>query len=65
MERTLLDLTITIGQRTGASAFEVMESDHEDVIAFANHFIETAEGAKPARPERVKVNDRTATGGWY
>ena len=61
------------------SPFEVLYTDAEDVILMMNYWIEKGQkddGSKTELPklpkykhisknQRIKVNDRTATGGWY
>ena len=51
-----------------------MAQDCDEVIMLINHFIAkaehddkpaTARGAMPSNKQLVKVNDSTATGGWW
>lgn len=58
-----------MAERWGISPFELMKQDIDDFILIANRLIKntkttkktTARGAE----ERIKVDDSTATGGWY
>lgn len=53
--------------------FDVMDRDTDEVIAIINYYIKRHEGqeekAAPQRSKqsevRIRVNDKTATGGWY
>lgn len=54
--------------------FDVFNKDAEDVIMLANYYIERSEDKETKTPqksgggkreERIRVNDKTATGGWY
>jgi hypothetical protein len=54
------------------SPFDIMAQDCDDVIMFINHFLKKAENEPAASTapanngqEKIKVNDRTATGGWW
>jgi hypothetical protein len=58
-----------MAERWGISPFELMKQDIDDFILIANRLVKntksttktTARGAE----ERIKVDDSTATGGWY
>ena len=52
--------------------FEMLAQDMDEVIMLINYYIEKGEdkGTTPHKgaekhEERIKVNDRTATGGWW
>ena len=50
--------------------FEMLAQDMEEVIMLINYYIEKDEDNPPkpkksGKPERIKVNDNTATGGWF
>ena len=52
--------------------FELFKQDVEEVIMLINYFIEKGETTpsqnsqnSSKKEERIKVNDKTATGGWY
>jgi hypothetical protein len=57
------------------SPFEITAQDCDEVIMFINHFITKADGkgaqsaARPAasssNQQKIKVNSKTATGGWW
>jgi hypothetical protein len=71
----LLGTTITLARSFNVSPFEIMAQDCDEVIMLINYFIEKADddGAKPAaipaanvsKNEYIKVNSKTATGGWW
>lgn len=52
--------------------FDLFKQDVDEVIMLINYYIEKGNDA-PAKPqaggakreERIKVNDKTATGGWW
>lgn len=53
--------------------FEVMQQDIDDFIAIANYLIGLGKDSTDRKPkartpqknERIRVNDKTATGGWW
>ena len=53
--------------------FDVMQQDTDEVIMLLNYYIargkDQEEKTAPTRggksEERIRVNDKTATGGWY
>lgn len=53
--------------------FELFAQDTEDVIMLMNYYIEKSNdsnevrtvGEKKRGNERIRVNDKTATGGWF
>lgn len=52
--------------------FEMLAQDMDEVIMLINYYIEkgkdkdvTPQTGGGKREERIKVNDRTATGGWW
>ena len=55
------------------SYFDVLEKDVEFVIMFVNYLLEKSEESpqqanvptNTTTPQRVRVNDDTATGGWW
>ena len=56
------------------SYFDVLEKDTEFVIMFINYLLEKSEespkeqanvSTNTATPKKVRVNDDTATGGWW
>lgn len=66
--------TMTLSQNLHASPFEIFDREVEEVILMINFYIalgDTAESEETPRrrtrnkEERIKVDDSTATGGWY
>lgn len=67
---------MTLARSFNVSPFEIMAQDCDEVIMLINYFIEKADGsdAQPAaiqtanggkKQEYIKVNNKTATGGWW
>lgn len=60
-------------EKWNVSPFDIMQKDIDDFILLSNYIIELGgeaqEDKKPAarvkKDTRIKVNDNTATGGWY
>lgn len=74
MEDALLETTISLAGRFGVSPFDILREDMDEVISFVNYYIhagpridraQKAGAQARAGEERVRVNDRTATGGWF
>lgn len=68
--------TMTLAANNNCSIFEIMEQDTDDVIVVINFYIALgAENPQPAqiknkskvkgKEERIRVNDKTASGGWW
>ena len=68
--------TITLARSFNVSPFEIMAQDCDEVIMLINYFVEKAEkgDGQPAaiqtangskKQEYIKVNNKTATGGWW
>lgn len=53
----------------GISPFDVLNSDIDDFARLVNFLVEsgreTSKGTKKKADERIRVNDKTATGGWW
>lgn len=70
-----MDFTIEISKAFNLSPFSVLKQDKDEVIMLINYFIEKGEDAHIEQKtstkssgksaERIRVNDRTATGGWF
>lgn len=53
--------------------FELFKQDTDEVIMIINYYIEKGEdkkvepynGSGKKHEQRIRVNDKTATGGWY
>ena len=69
----LLDVTIILSHNYGMTPFEFFSQETDEVIMLLNYYIEKGDtagqqaphGTKPRGEQRIKVNDRTATGGWF
>lgn len=77
---TMIDMSFSVARQTGTTVFDVLEQDATSVISVINYIIEKAdeketEGAvnaptknKTSKNGRViykRVDEKTATGGWY
>lgn len=65
-----MDITMTIARNLGITPFQVMREDMLEVVDLINYYIEKSElepkGEKTETKEkRIKVNNKTATGGWF
>ena len=71
----MMKTTMTLATNLHCSPFEIFEQDTDDVIMLINFYLALAShenGAKSngkaqaqAKEQRIRVNDKTATGGWY
>lgn len=65
--------TITLSQNLNCSPFEILAQDTDEVIMLINFYLalgkEKRNGktsvAVPKKEQRIRVNDDTATGGWW
>lgn len=67
-----MDATVLIAGNFHMSPFEMFKQDTEEVIMVLNYLSEkgTEKAEKkpetsPKKEQRIRVNDKTATGGWY
>ena len=72
-----MEFTAEVSRAFNISPFSVFEQNADDVILLINYFIEKGEisdsgnaqkftnDKKEKKPERIKVNSQTATGGWW
>lgn len=69
----LMDFTFELSKNLNISPFSIMKEDKDEVIMLMNYFIEKGEEQPEiknvksgnGKNERVRVNDDTATGGWF
>ena len=68
----MLSTTETLARSYHVTPFEIMAQDCDEVILFINYLLRKADSepvaaAAPANSDKqyIKVNDRTATGGWW
>lgn len=66
----LMDFTFELSKSLNISPFSIMKEDKDEVIMLMNYFIEKGEEQPESKSvksknERVRVNDDTATGGWF
>lgn len=68
-----METTINLCRIHNMTPFEMFKQDAEEVIMLINYYIEKGEDTEAKTPqngvgkreERIRVNDKTATGGWY
>lgn len=69
-----MSLTNTIAKEYSVSPFEILKQDSDEVIMLINYILESREekntSKKPAdksnkKEKRIRVNDKTASGGWF
>lgn len=67
----LMDFTCELSKIYAVVPFEILRQDKDEVIMLINYMAEKSEQVQNARAAQdsgkqfVKVNDRTATGGWW
>lgn len=68
--------TITLAANLDCSPFTVFDQDTDEVIMLINFYIRLGDEignedrpaqvrSAPAKEQRIRVNDKTATGGWW
>lgn len=70
-----MQMTFTVAGSVGSSPFEMFEADTDDVIMTINYILllgerggevkATPTPARAGKETRIRVNDKTATGGWF
>lgn len=68
-------MTMNICRNNSMSLFDLLKEDIENVIVYINFHLDFAENKDfealkssnktIKKEERIRVNDKTATGGWY
>lgn len=72
----LMEFTNEVSSKYNVLPFEILKQDKDEVIMLINYYVEKADNTpqKQIKEEkktiehgniRVRVNDKTATGGWY
>lgn len=71
----LLDFTFELAKSFNVLPFEIFKQDKDEVIMLINYLVEKGETSetkaeikhknKPNSKQRIRVNDKTATGGWW
>lgn len=62
---------MTLSQNLNVSPFEIFDREIDEVIMLINFYIELGNAEKPTqsnangKEQRIRVNDETATGGWF
>lgn len=63
--------TMTLSANMNCSPFEIFDREVDEVITIINFYIELAaiensnESVTEQKETRIRVNDKTATGGWW
>ena len=67
--------TITLSGNLNSNPFDIFEQDTDEVIMMINFIVGLGENqnnifpnnstTKPSAETRIRVNDKTATGGWF
>lgn len=73
-----MQTTLTLSQTLNVSPFEIFQQDSDEVIMLINYYVVLSKEKpqkkaelKPkaqkygSKNERIRVDDKTATGGWY
>lgn len=64
-----MEVVVLVAKEYGISPFDVLNSDIDDFARLVNFLVEsgreTSKGMKKKTDERIRVNDKTATGGWW
>lgn len=66
-----MDFTFELSKIYNVMPFEILKQDKDEVIMLLNYMAEKSEVApKAVAPQKnekqyIKVNDKTATGGWW
>lgn len=64
-----MEVVVLVAKEYGISPFDVLNSDIDDFARLVNFLVEsgreTSKGTKKKTDERIRVNDKTATGGWW
>lgn len=70
-----MDFTFEVSKAYGVLPFQIMKENTDDVILLINYLSETENDKSKNKPvtaektpkgeERIRVNDKTATGGWW
>ena len=67
-----MDFTFELSKIYNVMPFEILKQDKDEVIMLLNFMAEKGESTPNDRPAKsrneqqyIKVNDRTATGGWW
>lgn len=71
-----MDFTTIVAERFHLSPFAVLQEDKDSVIMLINYYVEKGDEEQTnmkinpekkhgAKPERIQVNDKTASGGWF
>lgn len=73
----LVDFTYELAKAFNVLPFEIFKQDKDEVIMLINYLIEKGEDEPEGtcikeekmhvknKQQRIRVNDKTATGGWY
>lgn len=62
-----MEVVVLVAKEYGISPFDVLNSDIDDFARLVNYLVESGRGeqTKKKTEKRIRVNDSTATGGWW
>lgn len=71
-----MNFTVELSKNYNVTPFEILRQEKDEVIMLINYYIERGNVEQPTPKqtsvakggrtgERVRVNDKTATGGWF
>lgn len=62
-----MEVVVLVAKEYGISPFDVLNSDIDDFARLVNFLVESGRGeqTKKKTEKRIRVNDSTATGGWW
>lgn len=66
-----MQTTMTLSANLNCSPFEIFSREIDEVITIINFYIELGanensnESVSNTKETRIRVNDKTATGGWF
>lgn len=69
-----MDFTVELAKSFNLSPFTILDEEKDKVIMLINYFVEKSDTEEPAsipakktydEPEKIKVTDATASGGWW
>jgi hypothetical protein len=72
LSESILEVVIILSEQWRVPPFETLKTDIDDFIMLLNYYmnLDKQNDEKPVKKsagkeKRIKVNDRTATGGWF
>ena len=64
-----MEIVVLVAKEYGISPFDVLNSDIDDFARLVNFLVESgresSKETKKKTDDRIRVNDKTASGGWW